>query len=159
MSKKSPEIGFVERVRLIRKAGIAANRSLNGLRSVEDDIESVGERVEKLMAFVKRSSKTPQEMIFFVMYDIENNKVRTQVSKYLERKGCVRIQKSIFIAQKERHVFNEIQETLREVQECYDNNDSICIVPVSTDELRSMKVIGQSIDIDLITGSRNTLFF
>jgi CRISPR-associated protein Cas2 len=32
-------------------------------------------------------------------------------------------------------------------------------VPVSTDELRAMKIIGQNIDVDLIVRNKNTLFF
>jgi hypothetical protein len=45
------------------------------------------------------------------------------------------------------------------VQECYENNDSILLVPVSTDEIKAMKVIGQNIDFDLILKNKNTLFF
>ena len=98
-------------------------------------------------------------MIYFVMYDIENNKVRNLVARYLIKKGCTRIQKSIFIASTDRNVYNQIQTDLKEVQECYDNNDSIILVPVSTDEIRSMKLIGQNIDFDLALKNRNTLFF
>ncbi len=92
------------------------------------------------------------------MYDIESNKVRTLVAKYLIRKGCTRVQKSIFIASTERPVFDEIRKDLKEVQECYDNSDSIILVPVSTDEIRAMKVIGQNIDFDLALKNKNTLF-
>lgn len=97
-------------------------------------------------------------MIYFIMYDIESNKVRTLVAKYLIRKGCTRVQKSIFIASTERPVFDEIRKDLKEVQECYDNSDSILLVPVSTDEIRAMKVIGQNIDFDLALKNKNTLF-
>ena len=97
-------------------------------------------------------------MIYFIMYDIESNKVRTLVAKYLIRKGCTRVQKSIFIASSERPVFDEIRKDLKEVQECYDNSDSILLVPVSTDEIRAMKVIGQNIDFDLALKNKNTLF-
>ena len=40
-----------------------------------------------------------------------------------------------------------------------NNNDSIFLVPVSTDEIRAMSVIGQNIDFDLILQNKNTLFF
>lgn len=97
--------------------------------------------------------------MFFVMYDIESNKVRRYVVKYLERQGCTRIQKSIFLADLEMSKFNEIKNDLAEVQAVYENNDSILVVPITTEYLRSMKIIGQNIDIDVITHSRNTLFF
>lgn len=98
-------------------------------------------------------------MLFFIMYDIENNKVRTQIAKYLIKKGCLRVQKSIFFAETERKVFNEIHSDLKDIQELYDNMDSIFFVPVSSDQLRAMKIVGQSIDFELITGNKNTLFF
>ena len=93
------------------------------------------------------------------MYDIENNKVRTLISKYLLKKGCQRVQKSVFFAESERSVYNEIKKDLLEVQESYDNNDSIFLVPVSTDQMRAMKVIGQNIDFDIVIQEKNTLFF
>ena len=40
----------------------------------------------------------------------------------------------------------------------YDE-DSILVVPVSTVMMRSMKIIGKNISIDVITNSRTTLFF
>ena len=44
-------------------------------------------------------------------------------------------------------------------QEAYENNDSIIVLPVSTDYVRMMKIIGQKIEVDIITHSKNTLFF
>ena len=98
-------------------------------------------------------------MLFFVMYDIESNKVRTLIHKYLKRKGCTPIQRSIFLANTSMDVYEEIKADLVAVQEAYENNDSIIVLPVSTDYLRMMKIIGQKIEIDVITHSRNTLFF
>jgi len=37
--------------------------------------------------------------------------------------------------------------------------DSIIVCPISTDQLRAMRIIGQQIDVDIITHNRNTLFF
>ena len=93
------------------------------------------------------------------MYDIESNKVRYNIVKYLLRKGCTRIQKSIFLADLSTATYHEIRHDLTEIQSLYDNHDSIIICPISTDQLRSMKVIGKNIDIDLITHNRDTLFF
>ena len=98
-------------------------------------------------------------MIYFIMYDIENNKVRTQISKFLIRKGCSRIQKSIFMAATTREVYREIYTTIKEVQDLYENSDSVFFVPISTDEVKAMKIVGQSVDFDLIMKNKNTLFF
>jgi CRISPR-associated protein Cas2 len=86
-------------------------------------------------------------------------KVRYNVVKYLIKRGCTRIQKSIFLADLSHEIYDSIRNDLSEIQSLYDNHDSIIICPISTDLLKSMKVIGQSINMDVITRSKNTLFF
>jgi CRISPR-associated protein Cas2 len=98
-------------------------------------------------------------MLFFIMYDIESNKVRYNIVKYLERMGCYRIQKSIFLANLSMEKYEQIKSNMVEVQSLYENHDSIIICPVSSDILRSMKIIGQNINLDVITQNKNTLFF
>jgi len=98
-------------------------------------------------------------MLFFVMYDIESNKVRYNVVKYLERQGCMRIQKSIFLADLPSEKYQAIKSDLAEVQSLYDNHDSIIVCPVSLDLLQSMKIIGKNIDMHIVIKDTNTLFF
>lgn len=158
--KKTPELTFIEKVRKINAAGIKNFKAVN--QDFEDDelpMEDLPSRVQKVLGIFKNHSNTPNQMIYFVMYDIENNKIRNYIAKFLLQKGCIRVQKSIFIADTERKTFNEIHSTLREVQEMYDNFDSILIVPVSTDQIRAMKMIGSNVDFDLVLKTRNTLFF
>jgi CRISPR-associated endonuclease Cas2 len=159
MSKKNEPLGFVEKMKKINRAGLNNSPPANRYICIDNDMPTLTERVEKLMGIIKREKQNPLDMIYFVMYDIEDNKVRTQVAKYLIKKGCTRVQKSIFIANTNRQVFDEIQSDLKEVQQCYDNSDSVMLVPVSTDEIRAMKLIGQNIDFDLALKNRNTLFF
>lgn len=52
-----------------------------------------------------------------------------------------------------------IRKDLTAVQAAYDNNDSILIVPISSDYLKAMKIIGQKIELDVIMHNKNTLFF
>jgi hypothetical protein len=49
-------------------------------------------------------------------------------------------------------------QTLKEVQEFYENTDSILLVPVNTTDLRSMKIIGKEIHIQTLLDKPNTLF-
>ncbi len=98
-------------------------------------------------------------MLFFVMYDIESNKVRNLVVRYLQKSGCTRIQKSIFLAESPVATYNRIKDDLAEVQAAYDNQDSIIVLPVTTDYLRMMKIIGKTINVDVITKTQNTIFF
>ena len=162
MAKKVPkkkEISFVEKMKLIKNAGFShRGTSYSNEKPKDNDISDLPNRIRKILDISGKTLKAT-EMLYFVMYDIENDKVRTQIAKYLERQGCLRVQKSIFFAKTERSVFNQIFTELKTIQEMYDNNDSIFLVPVSTDQVRSMKIIGQNTDFDLIIGDQNTLFF
>lgn len=93
------------------------------------------------------------------MYDIESDKVRRLIVKYLQRKGCTRVQRSVFLADLPLKEYDNIRADLTEAQSAYDNDDSIFVVPVSTDMMQAMRIIGKNIDIDLIMHSSNTLFF
>lgn len=68
-------------------------------------------------------------------------------------------QKSIFLANLSMEKYEQIKRDMVEVQSLYENHDSIIVCPVSSDILRSMKIIGQNISLDVITHSKNTLFF
>ena len=157
--KKRKELTFVEKMLLMKKAGFThRGASTSDTMPKSDPLEDLPQRIKKILDISNRNLKAT-DMLYFIMYDIENNKVRTQIAKYLIKKGCLRVQKSIFFADTERRVYNDIHSDLKAIQEMYDNTDSIFFVPVSTDQLRAMKIIGQSIDFDLIAGNTNTMFF
>ncbi|MCF8349063.1 MAG: CRISPR-associated endonuclease Cas2 [Bacteroidales bacterium] len=158
-SKKIP-LTFVERMLLYKKAGFShKGPAITMPKNTANDLEALPERIKKILQIIDRTHLTASKMLYFVMYDIENNKVRNAIAKYLEKNGCLRVQKSIFFAEHERSQFNQIHSDLKHIQELYDNSDSIFMVPVSTDQVRAMKIIGQSTDFDLIIGNKNTLFF
>lgn len=156
--KKTPERTFMDAMLKLKKAGLTNVNALNATEAPEETLCSLEERIDQVFR-IFRQPFNPGNMISFIMYDIENNKIRTNIAKFLIRKGCVRVQKSIFLASFDRRKWDEIHKTLKEVQEMYKNYDSIFIVPVSTDEIRAMKIIGQSLDLEMIVGSRSTLFF
>lgn len=124
-----------------------------------DELAPLSERIKSLLHILKDKPQKATTMTFLIMYDIENNKVRTRVSKYLEKQGCIRIQKSIFLTNTESKNFNQIYDTLLEVQSYYENKDSILLVPFNTSDLRSMKIIGKEIHISTLLDKPNTLFF
>ena len=156
--KKKKELSFVERMMLMKRAGLTHSGQSPDVDAVED-IAELSERIKKILEISERNHLKATKMLYFIMYDIENNKVRTSVAKYLEKNGCMRVQKSIFFAETDRPVFDKIHSDLKHIQELYENNDSIFMVPISTDLVRSMKIIGQNIDFDLVIGNKNTLFF
>ncbi len=159
MRKKREPIPYIEVLRRLTHAGVYGSPPPNRPTGKQDDVPSLKERVDFLMGIVNQPKNNATDMLFFVMYDIESNKVRREIAKYLMDKGCFRIQKSIFLAQLDRSIYEQIKQDLTEVQALYDNQDSIIVCPLATDELRAMKVIGQKINIDIITRSANTLFF
>lgn len=157
--KKKEPPGFVEIMRKLTRAGITGSAVPNRNITHLDEITTLEERVEKILGIIKQDKRPAGNMIFFVMYDIEDDKVRRQVFKYLLKLGCYRVQRSVFLADLPNSKYDQVRKDLTEVQAAYDNNDSILVVPISTDYLTAMKIIGQTIDIDVITKTRNTLFF
>lgn len=186
--KKKPPLSFVEKMKRLAASGMgdSSDENLANSRSIgpnnsngsavtevnsnsetadviddvsEDMLLSLEERVKKVLGIAERNRKNLNRMLFFVMYDIECDKVRRLVCKYLIREGCMRVQKSIFLADLPIDVYEHIRTDLAEVQAVYDNEDSIIVLPVTSDYLKMMKIIGKNVNVDIITHSKNTLFF
>lgn len=136
-----------------------------GIKTIETkddeigDLESLQARIKSILQIFKTEPVKSTEMTYLIMYDINDNKVRTQIAKYLKKKSCIRIQKSVFLAKTENKYFQEIYETLKEINSYYENKDSIILVPVNASDVRSMKMIGYNVDVQLIVDKPNTLFF
>lgn len=159
MRKVKAAIEYMDRLRRLQESGIGEVRHVNDTVGDIDTLPTLEQRVHSVFNIINSHKRPIGNMLFFVMYDIESNKVRYNIVKYLLRKGCTRIQKSIFLADLDPATYNEIKQDLTEIQSLYDNHDSIIVCPISTDQLRSMKVIGKNIDLDLIAHNRNTMFF
>ena len=153
---KKAEISLAERLRRLEAAGLTEQAVPI---SEEDQLLPLNERVRLMLNIVKDGPIKATEMTYLIMYDISNDKVRLQIAKYLERQGCIRIQKSVFIAKTENPHFQEIHDTLKEVNSYYQNEDSIILVPVNASDVRSMKLIGKNVQIEAIVDKPNTLFF
>ena len=143
---------------LLRGASVSDSPAINRSGGYRDDLPELSERVRYLFDIVNKQ-RPATDMIFFVMYDIESNKVRRAVAKYLLGKGCTRVQKSIFLASLPGSTCRAMAKDLAEIQAMYDNKDSILIVPLSTDYISSMKIIGRNINVDLILKDKTTVFF
>jgi len=159
MGKKTPQ-HYIEILKKLKNSGLEHSPPINRPVGNIDDLPTLEKRIEMLLGIVGKIRKPlDNTMLFFVMYDIESDKVRYNVVKYLERMGCHRIQKSIFLADLAMEKYEAIKRDLAIVQSLYENHDSIIVCPVSSDLLRSMKVIGKVINIDIITHTKSTLFF
>ena len=81
---KKVEISFVEKMLLFHKAGFShSGASYTQTKNIEDELLELPERIQKILQIVNRTHLTANQMLYFIMYDIENNKVRTAISKYL----------------------------------------------------------------------------
>ena len=140
--------------------------SFNLLPSVPEDLAyeishlPLEARLHEMMRWLTARSRAKSNlMLYLVMYDIENNKVRTQIAKYLIKKGCLRIQKSVYLAKSSPAMMNEISTTLREINGMYKNADSIFVLPVPEEKFSHMRVIGMNIEFDIVTKPKNVLVF
>ena len=155
MPRKKKQLSFAERVEKLYSSGLPRNKPPVG--SI-DNLVSIEQRIQEILGIINKKHNQLR-MTFFVMYDIENNKVRNQVVKYLLQRGCMRIQKSIFLADLAHEIYTQINDDLAAVQACYENNDSIIVCPISVDYLRALRIIGKNVDVDIVLKNRNTLFF
>lgn len=161
MRKPRTALDYLERLQRLRDSTLDRSRIISSRTTDKgtDTLPSLEERIKCIFDTINSDKRPVNNMLFFVMYDIESNKVRYNVVKYLQKKGCTRIQKSIFLADLDRAAYESIRSDLAEIQSMYENNDSIIICPIATEQLMNMKIIGLNIDIDIIMRRRNILFF
>lgn len=125
----------------------------------DEESDSLNERIRQLLNLVRSPADDPYAMLYLILYDITDNRVRTHIAKYLISKGCIRIQKSVYLAKTKQKTFQEINTTLAEVQAAYDNEDSILIIPVQAATVGSMKIIGKDIQVTSLVDPPNTIFY
>lgn len=156
---------FQEKLALLKKAGLNTalqKQEIETSLPPEDDTAPLGtltERIKQLLSIIQSSPIKATDMLSLIMYDIEDNKVRTLIAKYLTEKGCIRIQKSVYMLRAEVKLYREITQTLKEVQQCYDNKDSILLVPIPANTPGSMQIIGKDLQINTLVDNPNVLFF
>lgn len=154
---KDTDIDFLRRMEIYARRGITVKPAK--INENMEEIHSLQDRLDVLLDVIRsKNRKTPGNMVYLILYDIENNQVRTKISKYLERKGCTRIQKSVFIADLKRDQMLSIRDTLSKINGLYQNQDSIIIIPVAEDALNGIQVIGKTIEMDLALYRKNVLF-
>lgn len=132
------------------------------IKSIDESIETmhIADKISYIMQWLSRKSRIKSNtMLYMIMYDIENNKIRTHIAKYLIKKGCLRIQKSVYLAKSSPSVMKEISQTLKEINEIYENSDSIFVLPVPEEKFNNITVIGQNVEFDIVTKTKNVLFF
>ena len=150
---------FIRNIARFRESGLKGG--LYKRISISDnECQNITDKIDTILVLLKGlQAKNTNTMLCFIMYDIEDNKIRTHIGKYLLRKGCIRVQRSVFIGNVTAAVYKEMSNTLAEVNDLYDNHDSIFFLPIGEDNLNSMRVIGVNVDFEIIKDDPNTFFF
>ncbi|MCW5925070.1 MAG: CRISPR-associated endonuclease Cas2 [Saprospiraceae bacterium] len=155
---RKPDISFPERLRRLREAGLRTERLQGYLPERHRQLPDLEERVRSIEHFLRHANETNNNtMLFFIMYDIEDHKVRRHLAKYLSKNGCMRMQKSVFIGSTEHKRYREIAQTLEEVNSMYENGDSILILPVTRESMVQLNVIGKDLNYKMVTTPPNVL--
>lgn len=107
------------------------------------------------------SLKQNRQMYHVVMYDIQDDKLRMQLTKILEQKGLVRIQMSVFIGLIERNILKILEEEIEnKIKRKCVLSDKLLILQVSQEALEKAHWFGENHEIiDEIIGNVNELFF
>lgn len=95
-------------------------------------------------------------MLTWFIYDISNDKVRNNISKIAREYGLYRVQKSVFFGDMNRNKMDEI--ILKSKKIINFNEDSLYIFPMCEKDFRNAVLIGQSVDMELVTGKKHVLF-
>jgi CRISPR-associated protein Cas2 len=162
MKRKRRTVSFTLRMHQLYKAGLRDKDRLIPDARKRREVEQAEreQRLEKLLEVItKNRNMKPGYTLAFIMYDIENNRIRRYISKYLEKKGYLRVQKSVFFGNVPRNLHKEVCDKLRSVNEKYENGDSLMFLPISTDMLNNLKVVGKNLSYELTVEQRSTLFF
>jgi CRISPR-associated protein Cas2 len=96
-------------------------------------------------------------MVIWVLYDIENDKNRTKVSKICKQAGLYRVQFSCFVGTLTN---NEKDTLILQLEELINVDvDKIYIFPMNQTELKQTVLLGQAFDKKLVNDEIRALFF
>lgn len=98
--------------------------------------------------------------MILICYDIENNSLRTRISKKLQQAGLERINLSVFLGEIKPGDLRRLTTELRQLMAAAGAADSLVILPVTQHQVWHMEILGRNeYDIPTITGERHTLIF
>ena len=95
-------------------------------------------------------------MIAWVMYDIEDDKVRTKVAKQCKQAGLYRVQFSVFLGSVDANQKDTLELQIKE--QIDEEKDSVYIFPMSKNELQATVLLGKAFDKKMVTDEVKALF-
>ncbi len=146
-----------EQIARLRRSGLAGTNWLQTTPEPTTDVEAEPDLAARLARLRQLRPLKITDMMCLIAYDIESNKVRTKVAKYLIASGCHRVQKSVYFARLSRSRYREIVEALRVINDLYDNQDSIFFLPVGDDNMNRLEVVGRDLYVEVVREQRHTV--
>lgn len=95
-------------------------------------------------------------MICWVMYDIKEDRARTNIAKACQQAGLYRVQYSVFLGSINEDEKDTLQVQIEDLMD--EEEDSVYIFPMSKDELKATTLLGQAFDKKRITDEVKSLF-
>ncbi len=96
------------------------------------------------------------EQLLWVIYDIQENKIRTKVAKTTLESGLYRVQKSVFLGSINKTRLDELKMRIADVID--EEKDSIYIFPMCEADFKKTILMGQAFDKEMVTDEIRALF-
>ncbi|MBP2143364.1 CRISPR-associated protein Cas2 [Methanococcus voltae] len=96
-------------------------------------------------------------MILWVIYDIQEDKVRTRIAKSCLNFGLYRVQKSVFLGEVTKNRFEELKLITKDIID--SETDSVYFLPTSKEFIDKSYLLGQTFDEELVLDEVNSKFF
>lgn len=154
MSRKK-KASLAELVRRCKKAGMPIDIHLKKDNLI-DPLGSLEDRIKNIEIMLQKKYQSGEKP-YFLMYDIEDNKVRRQIAKYLKTKGFVRIQKSVYLGWLPPKLYSDVSQDLKEINSFYENADSIIIIPAMMEILQRTLLIGKEVQFQMDVANSHTI--
>ena len=95
-------------------------------------------------------------MLTWFIYDITDDKIRSNIVKIAREYGLYRVQKSVFLGNVNK---NKMDEIILESKKIINlKEDSVYIFPMCEKDFKMAVLLGQSIDKELVTDKKSILF-
>jgi CRISPR-associated protein Cas2 len=95
-------------------------------------------------------------MLTWVIYDIVDDNVRSQVARACKQQGIYRVQKSVFLGMLNKNQVDELSIICSDL--INPKKDSVYIFPMCKDDFKKVKLLGQAFDKKLVTDEIKVLF-
>jgi CRISPR-associated protein Cas2 len=95
-------------------------------------------------------------MIVWVLYDIEDDRIRSKIAKFCKQAGLYRVQFSVFLGSLDKNQKDGLELQIEELIDI--EKDSVYIFPMSKNELQATALLGKAFDKKMVTDEVKALF-